>query len=373
MGTKKTQFPQDSARKVLNEFSPYIPGKSLEEIKEKYGLDKVIKLASNENPHGPSPKAVKKLTDNKDIHLYPQKSYQNLQSKISQKLGTNPGQVIIGNGSDEIIKLLAAAFINPGEEGLMADITFPIYKMAVKELDGKVTHIPLKKYTHDIDQFIAQITDNTKLIFICNPNNPTGSIITHEEAEKLLSSVSKDTIVVFDEAYREYVTNPEFPKTEMLVDKYPNLIALRTFSKIYGLAALRVGYGIGSEKLIEVLHKVKLPFNVNELGLRAAQEALDDTEHLNYSKEQNDQGKKWLESKLKSSKFFSPVPSQANFLLVKTEFDAEKLAGELLKQGVIIREGTSFGMPDHFRITIGSKSDNEFFIEKLSNCEVNLK
>ncbi|WP_331445579.1 pyridoxal phosphate-dependent aminotransferase [Natranaerobius thermophilus] len=159
----------------------------------------------------------------------------------------------------------------------------------------------------------------------------------------------------------------------MLVDKYPNLIALRTFSKIYGLAALRVGYGIGSEKLIEVLHKVKLPFNVNELGLRAAQEALDDTEHLNYSKEQNDQGKKWLESKLKSSKFFSPVPSQANFLLVKTEFDAEKLAGELLKQGVIIREGTSFGMPDHFRITIGSKSDNEFFIEKLSNCEVNLK
>ncbi len=368
--TSNYQQLENSSREVLKDFKPYVPGKSIEDIKTRYQLDTVIKLASNENPHGTSQLAINAISNPDNLHLYPQKAYGDLQNKLGDKLNLNADQVIIGNGSDELIKLVSAAFINPGEEGLMADITFSIYKLAVKEMDGQITKVPLTNYKHDIKNFVEYANSNTKVIFICNPNNPTGTIITHEEAEFLMDNIDSNTIVVFDEAYSEYVTDDNFPRSEELVNKYPNLIVLRTFSKVYGLAALRVGYGFSSSEMIHTLTKIKLPFNVNQLGLKAAQAALKDKDYLQFSQKQNEINKNKLMDSLSSMSGITPLSSQGNFILVKTDVDDENLASQLLNKGVIIRSGSSLGIPYHFRLTVGTESEIEFFLQQLTKCEV---
>ncbi len=361
------------AREAVNSFKPYIPGKDEEEIKKQYGLDYVVKLASNENPYGPSEKALETVKSFDAVHLYPQSSYLQLQQEIANQTKFNREQIILGNGSDELIKLITKAFIAPGDEAITASITFPVYKMGVLEMDGKIQKVKLTSdYRHNVPGFLNTVNEQTKLIFICNPNNPTGTIITHQEAEQLMENVPSNVLVVFDEAYKEYCQDEDYPRSKELVETYPNLLVLRTFSKIYGLAGLRVGYGLGQEKLIKDLLKIKLPFNLNSIGLCAAKTALEDTAHIKYSRDNNQVQKDFLTEKISAMKSFEAVPTHGNFMLIKTKIPDKALFEELLKKGVIIRPGFQLGIENHFRVTIGTEEHNELLLSKLKECEVSL-
>ncbi len=355
------------ARQALTNIKPYVPGKPIEEVKREYGLENVIKLASNENPLGPSPKAVKAIKDSlEEINLYPDGSCYNLTKDLGAFLGVEPSSLIVGNGSDEILKLLAETFINEGDEAIMAEPSFSEYDFCVNLMAGKMIKIPVDRhYVHDLDKMAAAITDKTKLIFICNPNNPTGTIISKEKMAEFMKKVPSHVIIVFDEAYFEYVDDPDYISgLEYLKEDRKNIIVLRTFSKVYGLSGLRIGYGIANPKLIEWVSRAREPFNVNSLAQIAARSALKDGAFLEKSLLLNKTGKKYLYREFQKRNL-SYVPTQANFIFVDLEADSKMIFRQLLKQGVIIRTGDIFGYPNYIRVTIGTEAENERFITAL--------
>lgn len=341
--------------------SPYVPGKPIEELQRELGLTRVIKLASNENPLGSSPKALTALHEgNSALHRYPDGGAFRLREALANHWKVTLDHVILGNGSDEILGLLARTFLAPGDEAVMADQTFVIYKMEVTAAHGKPVVVPLKQWRHDLQAMAAAVTDRTKLLFLCNPNNPTGTMVTAEEVELLLSRVPPHVVLVFDEAYFEYVRSQQFPDSMAYVRQGRNVIVLRTFSKIYGLAGLRIGYGVATAEIISFLNRVRPPFNANSLAQRTALAALGDEEHVARSRTVNEAGMRQMVNGLYSLGF-TPIPSEANFVFVDVGRDGRAVFEALLREGIIIRhiEGAMV------RVTIGLEEENREFLAAL--------
>ncbi len=341
--------------------SPYVPGKPIEELQRELGLTRVIKLASNENPLGPSPKAVAALAGaNSTLHRYPDGGAYRLRQAIADRWKVTREQVILGNGSDEILGLLARTFLTPGDEAVMADHTFVIYKMEVTAAHGKPVVVPLVNWTHDLEAMAQAIIPRTRLLFLCNPNNPTGTMVSAEAVDRLLAKVPHDVIVVFDEAYFEYVRNPDFPDSMAYVEQGRNAIVLRTFSKIYGLAGLRIGYGISTPEIINFLNRIRPPFNANSLAQRAAVAALEDDEHVAKSRAVTAAGMEQVANGL-SALGLTPIPSEANFLFFDVQRDGQQVFQALLREGIIVRhiDGTML------RVTIGQSDENTAFLQAL--------
>ena len=345
----------------IQSLNPYVPGKPVDELQRELGLDRVIKLASNENPVGPSPKAVAALAEEHAfLHRYPDGGGYRLRHAIADRWKVGNDQVILGNGSDEILGLLARAFLAPGDEAVMANHTFVIYKMEVTAAHGKPVTVPLVNWTHDLDAMARAITPRTRLLFVCNPNKPTGTMVDADAVSHLMDRVSQDIVVVFDEAYFEYVRDPQFPDSIRYVQEGRNAIVLRTFSKIYGLAGLRIGYGITTPEIAGILNRVRPPFNANSLAQRAALAALGDDDHVANSRVLNAAGMEQVGRGLRELGF-EPIPSETNFLYFDVKRNGRQVFESLLREGVIVRhiEGTML------RVTIGQAEENMVFLHAL--------
>ena len=341
--------------------SPYVPGKPIEELQRELGLSRVIKLASNENPLGTSPKALAVLSEGMTtLHRYPDGGAFCLREALADRWKVTPDHVILGNGSDEILGLLARAFLAPGDEAVMADQTFIIYKMEVSAAHGKPIIVPLAQWRHNLPAMAAAITERTRLVFVCNPNNPTGTMVPTDDVATLMEGIPPDVIVVFDEAYYEYVRSAQFPDSMTYVKQGRNVIVLRTFSKIYGLAGLRIGYGITTPEITNFLNRVRPPFNVNSLAQRAALAALGDDEHVAKSRAVNGAGMGQVRAGLRTLGF-DPVPSEANFLYFDVGREGHAVFEALLREGVIVRHIDG----DMLRVTIGLEEENAAFLAAL--------
>ena len=341
--------------------SPYVPGKPVEELQRELGLTRVIKLASNENPLGPSPKAMAVINEGvATLHRYPDGGAFRLRQAIADRWKVSAEQVILGNGSDEILGLLARTFLSPGDEAVMADQTFVIYKMEVMAAHGKAVLVPLAQWRHDVMAMAAAITERTRLLFLCNPNNPTGTMVSGDEVARLLARIPEHVVIVFDEAYFEYVRSSEFPDSMAYVKRGRNAIVLRTFSKIYGLAGLRIGYGVTTPEIANLLNRVRPPFNANSLAQRAALAALDDDEHVANSRAVNQTGMDQVVTGLRTLGL-APITSETNFVFFDVGRDGRGVFEALLRLGVIVRhiEGRMI------RVTIGQAEENTTFLAAL--------
>lgn len=352
-------------RENILELKPYVPGRPIEEVRRELGLREVVKLASNENPLGPSPKALEAIRRAAaEVSRYPDASCFRLKQALSRHWNLPADHFIIGNGSDEIIHFIGVTFLAPGEEVIQADPSFVRYEAAAILNGGVCVKVPLRDYTHDLEAMAERITERTKLLFIANPNNPTGTMNSREEVERLLQRVPEHVLVVFDEAYYEYVDDPTYPDTLEYVRQGRNVIVLRTFSKIYALAGLRVGYGMARPDLIGYLEQVREPFNVNSLAQEAALASLEDPEQVRRSREANQRGKAFLYAHFQ--RLGLPfVPTQANFILVDVRQDCRRVFQGLLQRGVIVRTCDIFGLPTHLRVSIGTEEENQRFIQAL--------
>ncbi|SDW59332.1 histidinol-phosphate aminotransferase [Marininema mesophilum] len=350
---------------ALQDIPVYQPGKPLEEVKREFGLDEVIKLASNENPFGCSPTVWESLSTERDFFsLYPEGGAPLLRQQLATHLKVEPERLIFGNGSDEIIQMIGRAFLEPGTETVMADITFPRYKTQALIEGAKAVEIPLKDGVHDLDGMAEAINERTRIVWICNPNNPTGTIITAEQLATFMKKVPPHVLVVLDEAYEEYVTDPEYPDGIKEVLANPRVIVLRTFSKIYGLAAFRIGYGVMDASLIQDINRVREPFNVNRLAQRAALAGLADQDFVNQCRKANREGIELFESHL-TKLGLHYFPSQGNFVLMDTGRNADEMFHHLLTKGIIVRSGVSLGYPTYIRVTVGSQEQNIQFLNEL--------
>lgn len=352
-------------REHIMAIKPYVPGKPVEEVERELGISGVIKLASNENPLGPPPSSIAILKEMADkVATYPDGNCYYLKNALADFIGVTPANLIVGNGSDEIIKFIAEAFLDEGDEMIMADPSFSEYDFAAKIMGGRTIPVPTKKLTHDLDAMAAAVTEKTKLVFVCNPNNPTGTIVGKAEVDAFLDKLPQGVITVFDEAYFEYVTDEDYPQTLDYIHAGRDVIVLRTFSKIYGLAGLRIGYGVAKPELLGMLNRVREPFNVNMLAQAAALAALNDGDHVVRSRELNDEGKVYLGGEF--DRLGLPyMPTHANFIWVQVKADSQQVFSKMLRRGVIVRTGDIFGHPDVIRVTIGTPEQNRRFIAAL--------
>jgi len=352
-------------REGILDLKPYIPGKPLEEVKRELGLKEVIKLASNETSVGPSPLAVDAvIKEVKKINLYPEATSRALREKLAHKLTVDKEMIIVGNGADDVIDLVGMAFINEGNEVITGETTFPAYEITVKIMGGKLVLVKLKDFRFDLVEIIQRINNKTKIIFLCNPNNPTGTIVTKEELNNFMKQVPEDVIVVFDEAYYDYVEDKNYPDSLSYVLEGKNVIIIRTFSKIAGIAGIRVGYAIAKPELIGYLRRVVNPFTANRLAQVAALASLDDEKHYKKVLKSNQEGKKYLYKELKKLGLFY-LPTEANFIFIDLKEDVDIIYEKLLKKGVIIRPGKIYGCPNFIRVTIGTAYENEKFIQAI--------
>ncbi len=358
-------FVKDKARPEVFTLKPYVPGKPIEEVKRELGLEDIIKMASNENPLGSSPKAIEAVRQSLGVmHLYPDANCFNLKTRLAAITGISANGILIGNGSDEILMLLSATFLNRGDQIIFAQPSFSEYEFTAKIMGGECIEVPLVDFAHDLDSLLAAITDRTKMVYICNPNNPTGTIVGAAAIESFMAKVPDDVLVVFDEAYSEYVESPDFISGVKYVKAGRNAIVLRTFSKIYGLAALRVGYALTLPAIAQAVEMITEPFNVNMLAQVAALAAIDDSEHVEHSQKVNSDGKKYLYNELEKMGI-EYVPTEANFIFLDTGKNSQEVFQAMLRLGVIVRTGDIFGHPNFIRVTIGSQSENERFIDSL--------
>ncbi|VAX31886.1 Biosynthetic Aromatic amino acid aminotransferase beta [hydrothermal vent metagenome] len=351
--------------KDISQIKPYSPGKPISELERELGIMDSIKLASNENPLGPSKKALHAIRKAlKEVGRYPDGAGFSLKDALASYYKVEQNQIVLGNGSNEIIELLIRTFVMPGDEVVIAHPSFSVYRLIVQAGHGKSVEVPLIEGVHDLQGMAKAITKKTKLVFVCNPNNPTGTIVGKSEVDAFLSEIPKNVLVVFDEAYAEYVTDENYPDSFSLLRKGAPIILLRTFSKIYGLAGLRIGYGISHPKIIDYLNRVRQPFNSNLPAQVGALAALSDEGHFQDSRTMNEKGKRYL-SRQFDLMGLSYFPSQANFIYFylqgKSSPTGAQIQDALLKQGVIIRHlgGSSL------RVTIGRQHENKRFINAL--------
>ncbi|MDR6226013.1 histidinol-phosphate transaminase [Desmospora profundinema] len=354
------------ARSHLKKLTPYQPGMGIDEVKKAYGVKTVVKLASNENPYGCSEEVVKALhRELSNLFLYPSANADPLRQKMASYYQISPECLLFGKGTDEIIHLLARAFLNQEVNTVMSDFTFPQYKKNAVIEGAEIREIPHVKGKHDIPRIIEAVDQKTSIVWICNPNNPSGEYVNEKELLQLLNEVDSDTLVVCDEAYFEYVDAIDFPDTVSLIDRYPNLVVTRTFSKAYGLAALRIGYCIAHPDVISLLQVVKDTFNTSHLAQVAALAALNDQHFVHECKRKNRQE---LEEYYTFCWRFglSYYPSQTNFIFIELRRDCDKIAGYLLTKGYIVRSGSTWGSPTGLRITIGDSIQNDTLIAYLT-------
>jgi len=358
-------------RKGILDLKPYIPGKPIEEVKRELGLEEVVKLASNETSIGPSPlalEAIKKEIEN--IHLYPESSSRQLREKLAHKLKLDKEMLIIGNGADNIIDLVGMAFINEGDEVISGEITFPAYETITKIMGGKLISVKLKDFSFDLEEIVQRINERTKIIFICNPNNPTGTTVDKKAVDRFIKQVPENVVVVFDEAYYDYVEDNNYPDSLSYVLEGKNVIIIRTFSKIAGIAGIRVGYGIAKPELVSYLRRVVSPFPTNRLAQVAALASLNDEKHYKKVLKTNQEGKKYLYRELKKIDLFY-LPTETNFIFLDLKENSEVIFEKLLRKGVIIRPGKIYGCPTFIRVTIGTACENQKFIQaiyEVINC-----
>lgn len=352
---------------------PYQPGKPLAELAREYGIVDAIKLASNENPLGPSPRALaaaRAALD--DIARYPDGGGFTLKRALSQKLGVTPEQLTLGNGSNDVLELVARAFAKSGDEVIYAQHAFAVYELVTRAVGARPVVVPARNWGHDLVAMQGAITPRTRLIFIANPNNPTGTWLARDALEMFLRQAPAHALVVVDEAYFEYVEEPDYPNAVRWVARYPNLVVARTFSKAYGLAGLRVGYSVSHPQVADYLNRVRQPFNVNSVAAAAAEAALGDEEHLRRSIAINREGLRQLTAGLDRLKL-AFIPSVGNFVCVDMGGPAKTVYEALLRQGVIVRPVASYGMPHHLRVTVGLPLENERFLTALEAALVSAR
>lgn len=352
---------------ILN-LAPYEPGKPMEELERELGIESSIKLASNENPLGPSPKALAAVRACIDgVNRYPDGACFALRTRLAKKLAVDEDQIVFGCGADEVLELLVKTFIAPGDEVVMPWPSFAMYPIVVQGMGGRVVQVPLRgDFSHDLEAMRDAITERTKIVFVCNPNNPTGTSIGAEEFGRFVQSLPDTVMLAVDEAYYEFVRRTDFPRSLELFSERPETLVLRTFSKIYGLAGMRIGYGVGHRDLIGYLERARHPFNVSNLAEVAALAALDDDEHVQKTLELNGSGIDYLTRELESLGL-EVTPTDANFLLVRI---GANIYSELLQCGVIVRPMQGFGLPDHVRISVGLPEENERFVKALRSLSV---
>ncbi|MCM8786480.1 MAG: histidinol-phosphate transaminase [Candidatus Omnitrophica bacterium] len=350
--------------KELSKIKPYQPGKPIEEVRRILRLKEVYKLASNEIPFVPTYIKNSILKELKNINRYPQSDCFYLRKIVAKKFNILPEQIIFGNGSDEIITLCVRAFINRGDEVIVAYPTFLIYEIQAKIGGARIVQVPLKNFKYDLNGMLNKITSRTKIIFIANPDNPTGTYVNEEEVSNFLKKIGNNILVFFDEAYSEFAPQ-DFPNTSQFLKKKSNIIFTRTFSKIYGLAGLRIGYGITSKKIAFILNKVREPFNVNRFAQIAAIEALKNNAFLKKVLSYIKKEKNYLYEQLKILNI-NFIESATNFVLINLK-DAKSFSNYLLKKGIIVRELSSWGLRGFIRVTVGKHKENRLFIEHLKN------
>ncbi len=351
-------------RKNVLDFQPYLPGKPIEEVKRELGLTRVDKLASNENPLGPSPRAVSAMKRSLNrVNLYPDGSGFYLKKVLARRLRVKAENIILGSGTDEIIEIIGKTFLDPVDEIVVSKHAFIRYEMAGELMGCQIKRVPMKNFTHDLEAMKKAITERTKIVFVANPNNPTGTYVTEEEVEKFMDGLPEEIVVVFDEAYREYVTRKDYPKTLPYIKRGKMVIVLRTFSKIYGLAGLRIGYGIGKSELIGFMERIRPPFNTNSLAQIAAQASLSDETHIRRSRELVGKERKHMEDNL-GKMGIEFVPSVANHILLKVG-NGQNVFKKLLKKGIIVRAMVEYDLPEFIRVTIGLPQQNRRFINAL--------
>lgn len=353
-------------RKELASIIPYVPGKPIEEVKKELGIEDIEKLASNENPLGPSPKAIEAIKKEiENIHIYPDASVMLLRQEIAKGYDLSHDNVVVGNGGEQILMMIAQTFINEGEEAIMASTTFGLYGSSVTHMGGVPIKIPLKNYKHDFKGFIENLTDKTKLIYVCNPNNPTGNIMPKDEIKYLVENVPEDVVIIFDEAYYDYAkVNKDYPETLKILKVRPNTIILRTFSKVAGIAGVRVGFALTSKETAKEMGKVKGVFNVNKLAQVAAIGALNDKEHIDKTVQLNYKSMSMMEDYFKDSGL-EYIKSNSNFIFVNVNMDSKVVFQKLMEQGIIIRPGYLWKWDSWIRVSTGTVEQTEKFLVKL--------
>jgi len=352
---------------------PYPPGKPLEELEREYGITGSIKMASNENSLGPSPKAMQAISQAlANLHRYPDGSCYYLARALANKLQVPPEQIVFGNGSDEILALLAQALVSPGDEVISSAPSFLVYPKVAQAQGGVNRVVPLKAMHHDLDAILAQVTPRTRIIFLDNPNNPTGTIFGKEAFEAFLKQVPEQVVTVLDEAYLDFVDQDKRLDVRAYLAGPKPVVGLRTFSKAYGLAGLRVGYGLMSAEIADCLHRVRGPFNVNSLAQIGAIAALEDDDHYQKTMTMTRDGIAWLTPRL-ASLGVTPLPTQTNFFLVDLKRDAKPFYQAMLKRGVIIRPMAAYGLATYIRITVGTDAENERLLKAVAATLAELK
>jgi len=356
---------ENLARKGILKIASYVPGKSIEEVQNEFGAKRWTKLASNENLLGPSPKALIAIRKElPKINFYPEGPCSVLRKALAEKFAIPERMIVISNGADNLILMIANAFVNEGDEVVMADPTFPVYTNVTQIVGGKPIKVRLKDFTHDLDAMLKKVNRKTKLVFVCNPNNPTGTTVSVEALKAFLSRLPRRVIVVLDEAYGDFVEDAFYPNGLDYIKERRQVIVLRTFSKVYGLAGLRIGYALGREDLVDCLYRVRDPFPVHRLAQVAAVAALEDEDHAVRSVQSVYEGKRYLYKEL-DRMGLSYVPSEANFIFVDFEKDSEEVFQAFLREGIIVRPGKIWGYPTFARVTIGRMEDNRRFIKAL--------
>jgi histidinol-phosphate aminotransferase len=353
-------------KEQLLTLTPYQPGKSIDSVKREFNLDKIVKLASNENPFGCSPKALAAIRENQLSNaIYPDGYATNLRETVAAFYQVKPEELIFGNGSDNLIQIISRALLDPNSNTVMAVPTFSQYRHNAVIEGAKIIEVPLIDGNHDLDGMLAAIDDKTNIVWLCSPNNPTGTYIPEQKLIAFLEKVPVDTLVVLDEAYFEYVVAEDYYDSISLTRRFENLIVLRTFSKIYGLASLRIGYGIANEKIIKALEPAREPFDVNTFGQIAAAAAIKDQEFVQQCRQTNRQGLDQYYQFCEAHDL-SYFPSQANFLLIDFKVDGDLVFQNLLRKGFIVRSGKALGFPTSVRITVGSFEENEGVLNAIS-------
>ena len=350
---------------ILN-LSPYQPGKPVEDLERELGIKNAIKLASNENPMGPSPlalRAVDKILSG--IHRYPDGNALRLKEAISNEYDVGIEQITVGNGSNDIIEFVVRSFLSAQDSAVFSKHAFAVYPLAVQTVGAEGIEVPAVNWGHDLSAMSDAIKENTKLVFIANPNNPTGTFVARDEVISFLDKVSKDVIVLLDQAYFDYASYENNDIDFEFINEFPNLVISRSFSKAYGLAGLRVGYSVSSAEIADFLNRVRQPFNTNSLALAAAEAALSDKDHMLKSLKMNIEQKSLLYKGLEDLGY-QYIPSAGNFICFDCKQDAEQLFNKLLREGVIVRSMGVYKMPNHLRVTIGLPEENNIFLEKLA-------
>jgi len=353
---------------TLNNVAVYQPGRPIEEVAREVGLPPgdIIKLASNENPLGPSPAAVAAMRNTlENLHLYPDGNAFYLKQRLAAKLGLEPGNLILGNGSNEIIEFVGHALMGPGADVVVSQYCFAVYPMMAQLFGANLIAVPAKNYGHDLPAMLAAITPQTRVIFVANPNNPTGTLASSSDVTRLILETPSSVMIAMDEAYVEFLDEPLDLVSLVRDGRFPNLLLMRTFSKIFGLAGLRIGYGIGHPEVIAALEKVRQPFNINSIAQAGALAALDDVEHLRRTRANNSAGLRFLEQSLHELGL-ETIPSAANFILARVG-DGKRVFDQLQRRGVIVRPLGGYQLPEWIRITVGTPEENHRCVTELKS------